>query len=101
MMNGASPTDDHFSDAELLRAYLDPATDDDGEAFNTIYCRYRNEVRRAMEREGLSAVEAENRLGSVFIKALDVDPSGPLPSLPELLGRVARQVARDPKWKPL
>lgn len=88
------------SDAELLRAYLDPATDDDGEAFNTIYCRYRDEVRRTLELEGLPPREAENRVGSVFIKALDVEPSDSLPSLPDLLRTVAREVAHDSDWTP-
>jgi hypothetical protein len=99
-MNKPAEQADARSDAELLRAYLDPAAGDDGVAFNTIYCRYRDEVRQCLERDGLSAEEAENRVGSVFIRALDREPDDVPASLRELLLGVAHQVARDQHWAP-
>ena len=97
MGKGADQVDTR-SDAELLRAYLDPAVDDDGIAFNTIYARYRDEVRQRLELEGLSPQEAEKRVGAVFIRALDRDPEDVPASLPEMLPGVAKEVAHDPHW---
>jgi hypothetical protein len=79
-MDGTPPADSR-SDDELLRAYLDPALDDDGEAFNEIWCRYRDDVRWILEAEGLSSMEAEKRIGSVFINRVLKNGSYAPPSL--------------------
>jgi hypothetical protein len=88
---------DTRADAELLRAYLVP--DNDGLAFNSIYCRYRDEVRACLEDEGLKSGEAEQRIGAVFIRALDRTPESGPDSLREMLLGIAREVAHDPDWE--
>ena len=97
----STPPANSRTDDELLRTYLDPDVDDDGEAFNAIWCGYRDEVRRLLEEVGLSAKEAENRVGAVFIIALDRDASDPPHTLREILHRIAHEVARDPQWRPI
>jgi hypothetical protein len=79
------------TDGELLRAYAEP--ENDGLAFNAIYFRYRDQVRAALEGEGLTGQDAEQRIGVVFLRALE----GAAPTaLGETLVRVAREVAHDP-----
>ncbi len=52
-----------------------------------------------MEAAGLSPADAERRVGTVFVRALD-PPEGPPAGvdLRELLMSVARQVAADSGW---
>jgi hypothetical protein len=75
--------------------------DDDGEAFLAVYTRWRDAVRKELESAGLSPREAENRLGTVFIRALDPDQQIPATiPLQERLMRFANEVAADPEWVP-
>lgn len=95
---------DALSDAELWRAYVD----DDakgagdakaaGEAFILIYARYRDRMRSTMEAAGLSANEAEHRVGSVFMRALDTQDTRDMP-LASRLEEAARAIAADPDWR--
>ncbi|HEX6749059.1 MAG TPA: hypothetical protein VF092_17300 [Longimicrobium sp.] len=92
---------DGFSDDELLRRCIGEPADDDGETFLAIYTRWREPVRRELEDAGLDPHEAENRLGTVFIRALDPDERIPATvPLHERLKRFAREVASDPDWTP-
>jgi hypothetical protein len=89
-------------DNELLRRYRTPGTETvAAEAFIEIYRRYRARARNALEAEGLDRREAEQRLGAVFIRALDrrADIPAGMP-LAELLMKAAREVATDPDWMP-
>jgi hypothetical protein len=92
---------DGLSDDELLRRCVGDPADDDGEAFLAVYTRWRDPVRNELESAGLSAREAENRLGTVFIRALDPDQKIPATmALQERLMRFAREVAADTEWAP-
>jgi hypothetical protein len=89
------------SDEELLRRWLDDSLEDSGETFIAIYTRFRGMVREEMERTGLVPHEAEQRVGSVFIRAEDTRESMPAEtSLRDRLVTVAREVARDTNWSP-
>lgn len=89
------------SDEELLRRYRETDNDDGGEAFITIYMRYRDLVRAELEGAGLESRVAEERMGSVFIRAVDPGdgPTGNQ-SFRDRLLETARTVARDPNWTP-
>ena len=92
---------DDVSDDELLRRCVGSPVDDDGEAFLAVYTRWRDRVRNELESAGLSPREAENRLGTVFIRALDPDQQIPATTpLQERLMRFAREVAADTEWAP-
>lgn len=91
---------DDLSDDELLRRYLADDENDDGETFIAIYTRYRVPVREELEAAGLPPQDAENRVGTVFIRALDQRPDLPVGSLRERLLALAREVAQDPNWTP-
>jgi hypothetical protein len=86
------PTDD-----ELLRLWLDEEVT--GETYIAIYVRNRPVVRDELERCGLSPLDAENRVGSVFIRAADTRDTmaEDVPLLDRFLA-VAREVAADPNW---
>jgi len=88
-----APTDD-MSDADLLKRWLDDVNP--GETFITIYGRFRQEVREALEDMGLQPMEAENRVGSVFTRAeatrRELPPETPLR---DRLLSMARAVAAD------
>src|SRR5687768_6016642 len=94
------PPVDTWSDGELQRAWFDEG-DDDGLAFNEVYRRYRDLVRAEMEAAGLGLREAEDRVGSVFLRARYESAEIPLTgSLRDRLFIVARAVAVDPNWMP-
>lgn len=97
------PTDpeqhDEPTDADLQAAWLDDEHEDSGETFITVYNRYRDEVREAMVLTGLEPREAENRVGSVFLRAREAVVPVDMP-LRERLLKVARTVANDPEWSP-
>jgi hypothetical protein len=98
---GGMPTSDPRSDEELLRICRGDTSADQGEALNSVYYRYRDQVRAALEREGLEPAEAEVRIGTVFSEALAADAAAaPLP-LGALLLAHARSVARAPHGPPL
>jgi hypothetical protein len=82
------------SDTDLLRRWLVEA--DEGETFLTIYGRFRQEVREALEAAGLQPMEAEDRVGAVFARAEatrhELPPETPLR---HRLLAVARGVAAD------
>ncbi len=90
---------DALTDEALWCAYLGNDPQASGEAFIGIYTRYRDTMRTMMEAAGLSESEAENRVGSVFIRALDVNDARPIP-LRTRLEEAAGAVAADPDWKP-
>jgi hypothetical protein len=92
---------DDQSDAELLRRYHDESADDDGEPFMAIYMRYREAVRAALEAAGLSAADAENRVGAVFIRALNERERDGRVFLRERLLALAREIGSDQHWQPL
>jgi hypothetical protein len=89
------------SDTDLLSAWLSEEEDGagTGEAFLVVYSRYRVAVHDEMVQAGLERREAENRVGSVFLRAQDA-PVPPDTPLRERLMAVAREVAADPHWKP-
>ena len=89
-----------LSDDELLRRYLGDEPDDDGETFMAIYTRHRLAVRAELEAAGLLPQEAENRVGTVFIRALDERSDSAELSLRDRLLALAREVAQDPEWTP-
>jgi hypothetical protein len=90
------PTD---TDNELLRQWLDDEVT--GETYIAVYVRYRPVVRDELERAGLAPLEAENRVGSVFIRAADTrDTMGKDVSLRDRFVAVAREVAADTNWRP-
>jgi hypothetical protein len=89
-------SEDSRTDAELLGAYAEAAND--GLAFNTIYFRYRDQVRSWLEAEGLTTQDAEQRIGTVFFRALEGAAVNTSPVLRGLLLRVAHEVAYDPNW---
>jgi hypothetical protein len=95
-MNGQPDT---RPDAELLRAYRDPDNDDDGRALNTIYFRHRDEVVRALADEGLSVDVSDERVGEVFLRALNGETVDS--PLAELLRDAAHAVAHDLVEKPI
>lgn len=90
---------DEQSDEELLRQYRDETADNDGEPFMAIYMRYRERIRAELERAGLSPADAEIRVGTVFIQAMN-DPREDGVSLRESLLALARAVGADPHWQP-
>lgn len=97
-MNELAKEADPRPDDELLRAYRDPELDDDGRALLAIYQRHREEVLQTLEDEGLPGRVAGERVGAVFLRALNREDSDhPLRDL--LLGE-ARVVAHDPDWMP-
>lgn len=91
---------DALTDEALWRAYVGDDPRASGEAFICIYTRYRDTMRSVMEAAGLSGGEAENRVGSVFIRALDASDARPIP-LRARLEEAARAVAADPDWRPV
>jgi hypothetical protein len=95
-----SSTLDEQSDEELLRRYQDDATDNDGEPFMAIYMRYRDTVR-AVEAAELSPADAENRVGAVFIQALNDPPQRDGVLLRERLLALARDIEVSDDWHPL
>jgi hypothetical protein len=90
---------DEQSDDQLLRLYRDEAVDNDGEPFMAIYMRYRQRVRAELEASGLSPADAESRVGSVFIQAMN-NPRDDGLSLRERLLALARAIGADPHWQP-
>jgi hypothetical protein len=92
---------DEQSDAELLRRYQDESADDDGEPFMAIYMRYRDTVRTELEAGGLSPADAENRVGAVFIRALNDSPQRDEVPLRERLFALAREIGGADDWHPL
>lgn len=91
---------DEQSDAELLRRYQDESVDDDGEPFMAIYMRYRDTVRAELEAARLSPADAENRVGAVFIRALNDPPQRDGVSLRESLLALAREIGAADDWAP-
>lgn len=91
---------DEQSDAELLRQYRDEATDNDGEPFMAIYMRYRDTVRAELEAAGLLPADAENRVGAVFIRALNDPPQREGVPLRERLLALAREIGAADDWAP-
>jgi hypothetical protein len=92
----SSDTDpDALTDEELWCAFMGDDPRMAGEAFIVIYTRYRDTMRSTMEAAGLSSREAENRVGSVFMRALDANDGNPLP-LRVRLKEAAQAVAADP-----
>jgi hypothetical protein len=89
---------DGQSDEELLRQYRDDAADSDGEPFMAIYMRYRQRVRAELEAAGLSPADAESRVGSVFIQAMNDSRQDGL-TLRERLLTLARAIGTDPYWQ--
>lgn len=86
-------------DDELLRQWLDDEVT--GETYIAIYVRYRPLVRDELERAGLAPLEAENRVGSVFIRAADTrDTMAEDVSLRDRFLAVVREVAADTNWSP-
>lgn len=84
------------SDEELCRAYTGNGTAEAAEAFILIYRRYRLRVRDGLEAAGLSAGDAEARVGEVFRLVLDEEHSGNL-ALRERFERCACWVAAAPR----
>jgi hypothetical protein len=82
------------SDEELCRAYTANGTAEAAEAFILIYRRYRRRVQDALEAAGLSAGDAEARVGEVFRLALE--QPGDL-ALGARIERCARSVAGAPR----
>lgn len=100
-MNMHRPTLSELSDDELQSAWLseDELAPASGEPFLVVYNRYRDAVREEMEQSGgLDRREAENRVGSVFMRAQDDPEIPPDTPLRERLLMVARKVAADPHW---
>lgn len=91
---------EHLPDDELLRRYLADEPDDDGETFMAIYTRHRLAVRAELEAAGLPPQEAENRVGAVFMRALDQHPDSAELSLRDRLLVLAREVAQEHDWTP-
>lgn len=85
---------DSVSDTDLLRRWLVEV--DEGETFLTIYGRFRQEVREALEAAGLQPMDAEDRVGAVFARVEatlhELPPETPLR---HRLLAVARDVAAD------
>lgn len=99
-MTRSDAAPDALTDDALWSACVGDDPRASGEAFIGIYTRYRDTMRSAMEEAGLSGSEAENRVGSVFIRALDAGDARPIP-LRTRLEEAARAVAADPDWKPV
>jgi hypothetical protein len=89
---------DSRSDDELLRAYRDPEMDDDGCALTSIFHRHRDAVLQLLLDEGLANGEAEERIGMVFLRALNREHADE--PLHDLLRMEAAEVVRDPDWRP-
>lgn len=90
-----------LSDDELRRRYLADDPDDNGETFIAIYVRYRDRIRSVMQHHGLSPVLAERRVGSVFIRGMELmrEAGGEARPLVDHLLNAARAAAEDPEWK--
>lgn len=89
---------DGLPDEELRRRWTDEDFEDAGHLFIAIYNRFRQGVRDELEAAGLTPVDAEARVGSVFQLAQEsASAGGPLR---EVLLTVARAVARDTNWSP-
>jgi hypothetical protein len=65
-----------------------------------IYMGYREAVRAALEATGLSPADAQNRVGSVFIRALNERQRDGV-ALRERLLALAREIGADQHWQPL
>lgn len=89
---------DPRSDDELLRAYRDPEMDNDGCALTSIFRRHKDAVLELLRDEGLATEAAEERIGMVFLRALNREHADE--PLDDLLRMEAAQVARDPDWRP-
>lgn len=89
---------DDLPDEELRRRWTDENFEDAGHLFIAIYNRYRQPVRDELEAAGLTPRDAEERVGSVFLRAQESASAGG--SLREVLLTVARAVARDSNWSP-
>lgn len=90
---------DTRTDDELLLAYRDPEHDDDGQALNAIYNRHRDYVLRTLAAEGLTVSGMDDRVGEVFLRALNrevVDRP-----LSEILADEARAVAHGSDREPV
>lgn len=100
-MSEPSPLDVRsLSDDELRRRYLADDPDDNGETFIAIYVRYRDQIRLAMQQHGLSLAMAERRVGSVFIRGMELmREAGEARPLVDHLLDAARAAAGDPEWK--
>lgn len=96
-----SSTLDEQSDEELLRRYQDESADDDGEPFMAIYMRYRDTVRVELEAAGLSPADAENRVGAVFIRALNDPPQRDECRCESDCFALAREIGGADDWHPL
>lgn len=91
---------DELPDEELKRRWTDEAMEDAGHVFIAIYTRYRQAVRDELESAGgLTALDAEARIGSVFLRAHDSAAVQHQP-LREVLLTMAREVAHDANWSP-
>jgi hypothetical protein len=100
-MNMHPPAGNDPSDDELQRAWLSEEESGIGEPpFMVIYNRYRVAVHDEMVRAGLDKREAENRVGSVFLRAQDDPEIPPETPLRDRLLTVARKVATDADWTP-
>lgn len=97
-MNEPAEAPDPRSDDELLRAYRDPEMDDDGGASASIFHRHRDAVLQLLLDEGLASEEAEERIGMVFLRALNREHADE--PLRVLLRMEAGEVAHDPDWRP-
>lgn len=90
---------DDLPDEELRQRWTDEEMEDAGHVFIAIYTRYRQAVRDELEAGGLSPLDAEARVGSVFIRAQD-SASAPNRPLRDVLLSMAREVGHDEKWSP-
>jgi hypothetical protein len=96
-MNDLDEERDARTDDELLRAYRDPEYDDDGRALLTILRRHLDFVVRGLAAEGLSVSASDDRVGAVFLRALNREVvDRPLAAM---LAEESRAVAHDPVWQ--
>ncbi len=101
MTEPTSPLDVRaLPDNELRRRFLADDPNDNGETFIAIYVRYRDQIRSAMQQYGLAAVVAERRVGSVFIRGMQLirEPGEEERPLVDYLLDAARAAA-EPEWK--
>jgi hypothetical protein len=91
---------DELPDEELKRRWTDESIEDAGHVFIAIYTRYRQAVRDELESAGgLTTMDAEARVGSVFLRAQESASAQNQP-LREVLLTMAREVAHDTNWSP-
>jgi hypothetical protein len=90
---------EELSDEELRRRWIDEEAEDAGHVFIAIYTRYRRAVRDELEAGGLNTLDADERVGSVFLHAHERALVQDQP-LGEVLLMVAREVAQDTSWSP-